>query len=141
MQLMKLLFIVPTILAAFFLESCKQWSNDRASKENTLFRQVSSKDSGVDFSNTLSERDSFNAIFYEFFYNGSGVAIGDVNNDGFSDIFLGGNMVASRLYLNKGNLIFEDITESAGINTSGKWVTGVNMVDINQDGKLDIKTK
>ena len=148
MQLMKLLFIVPTILAALFLESCKQWSNDRASKENTLFRQVSSKDSGVDFSNTLSERDSFNAIFYEFFYNGSGVAIGDVNNDGFSDIFLGGNMVASRLYLNKGNrgnsrsgsapLSFEDVTESAGINTSGKWVTGVNMVDVNQDGKLDI---
>src|SRR5690606_22096048 len=108
------------------------------SKGNTLFRQISSEDSGIDFSNTLAESDSFNAIFYEFFYNGSGVAIGDVNNDGLSDIFLGGNMVASRLYLNKGNLSFEDITESAGINTSGRWVTGVNMVDINLDGKLDI---
>lgn len=134
----KVLFTILAMGAVLHLGGCKQWSNDNGSKENTLFRKVSSKDSGIDFSNTLYESDSFNIISYEFFYNGSGVAIGDVNNDGLSDIFFGGNMVSSRLYLNKGNLSFEDITESAGINTLGRWVTGVNMVDINQDGKLDI---
>lgn len=139
MKLMnRLLLSLLTLLAFLFLEGCIQGSNNEASKENALFRQISSDDSGINFSNTLSETDSFNIIFYEFFYNGSGVAIGDINNDGLSDIFLGGNMVDSKLYINKGNLSFEDITESAGINTSDKWVTGISIVDINQDGKLDI---
>ena len=133
-----LLFTSLMLVAGFSLEGCKQDTVDWGSGENALFRQIASDDSGIDFSNTLYESDSFNIISYEFFFNGSGVAIGDVNDDGLSDIFFGGNMVPSRLFLNKGNLSFHDVTDSAGINTSGKWVTGVNMTDVNQDGKLDI---
>ena len=134
----QLLYPLLSLLAILLLEDCTPSNHDERSHENTLFRRVSSQESGVDFSNILHETDSFNAISYEFFYNGSGVAIGDVNNDGLSDIFLGGNQMPGRLYLNKGGLTFDDITESAGIRTVGRWVTGVNMVDINQDGKLDI---
>lgn len=139
MKLMGRLFLnVLTIaVAILFLEAC-QGSDEKESESNTLFRKLSSRDTGIDFSNRLHETDSFNIIFFEFFYNGSGVAVGDINNDGLSDIFFGGNMVPSKLYLNKGGLSFDDITESAGIDTEGKWVTGLNMVDINQDGKLDI---
>jgi hypothetical protein len=99
---------------------------------------VSPEESGISFANQLQETDSSNSIFYEYYYNGSGLAIGDVNNDGLSDIFFGANMSESRLYLNKGNLKFEDVTDKCGINTSGKWVTGVSLADINQDGWLDI---
>jgi hypothetical protein len=99
---------------------------------------VPPKETGVRFANQLQETDSANSIFYEYYYNGAGVAIGDVNNDGLPDLFFGANMSKSRLYLNKGNLKFEDITEKCGINTNGKWVTGVSLVDINQDGWLDI---
>ena len=102
-----------------------------------LFRQVSSSQSGITFSNTIVESDSFNVIDYTYLYNGGGVGVGDVNNDGLDDIFFAGNQVSSRLYLNRGNLTFRDITQSAGVETS-RWATGVAMVDINQDGWLDI---
>jgi len=98
MKLMGRLFLnVLTIaLAIFFLEAC-QGSDEKESERNTLFRKLSSRDTGIDFSNTLHETDSFNIIFFEFFYNGSGVAVGDINNDGLSDIFVGANMVPSKL--------------------------------------------
>ena len=103
-----------------------------------LFQEVASDRSGITFANVLTETDSLNIIFNEYFYNGSGVAIGDINNDGLSDIFFGGNMVNSRLYLNKGHLSFEDVTTAASISTDERWVAGVSMVDINQDNLLDI---
>ena len=87
---------------------------------------------------SFTETDSANAIFYEYYYNGAGLAVGDLNNDGLSDIVFGANMTQSRVYLNKGNLSFTDITKQSGINTTGKWITGVSLVDINQDGWLDI---
>ena len=86
-------------------------------ESSTLFTLVSSKKSGLTFSNDLTESMEDNMLFFSNFYTGGGVGILDVNNDGLSDIFMGGNQVSSRLYLNKGGLRFEDITESAGITT------------------------
>ena len=106
-------------------------------KVKTRFSLLSSKSTGINFSNQLTESDSLNAFAYLYMYNGSGVGTGDFNNDGLQDIFLGGNMVSGRLYLNKGNMKFEDITESAGLLTD-RWVHGVSVVDINGDGFQDI---
>lgn len=95
-------------------------------------------DTGVEFSNDLLESDSFNIIKYLYYYNGGGVAAGDVNNDGLPDLFFTGNETSNRLYLNRGDFHFRDITESAGVGTTSEWSTGVTMVDINNDGWLDI---
>jgi enediyne biosynthesis protein E4 len=127
--------VILIILCVIIISSCQQ--NHRIKKE-TLFRKISPGHSGITFSNQLQETDTSNSIFYEYYYNGSGLAIGDLNNDGLSDIFFGANMSNSALYLNTGGMTFEDVTKKAGINTSGKWITGVSMVDINQDGWLDI---
>jgi enediyne biosynthesis protein E4 len=108
------------------------------SEEDGLLKLLSPEKTGIFFENRLHETDTFNSLFYEYYFNGAGLAIADVNNDGLSDIFFGGNMVRSRLYLNQGNLKFEDITEKSGINTSGRWITGVSMVDVNCDGWMDI---
>ena len=89
------------------------------------------------FENTVATNDSFNVQNDIFVYNGAGTAIGDVNNDGLPDLFFAGNMVSSRLYLNKGNMQFEDVTQHAGVTTS-RWCTGATFVDINEDGYLDI---
>jgi len=104
----------------------------------TLFTLLPAEQTGIDFINHVENQKNFNIFKYRNFYNGGGVAIGDVNNDGLSDIYLTGNMVANKLYLNKGNFKFEDISASAGIEGSKPWSTGVVMVDINQDGLLDI---
>jgi hypothetical protein len=85
-------------------------SNCTFFKEDTLFKHIASSHSGLDFKNQLTISDSINGITFEYIYNGGGVAIGDVNNDGLKDIFFSGNMVSSRLYLNKGDLKFSDIT-------------------------------
>src|SRR5229473_2805567 len=102
-----------------------------------LFKLLTPDQTGVTFANTITTNDSVNVQTDVYLYNGAGVAIGDINNDGLPDIFLTGNMVSSRLYLNKGNMRFEDITASAGVKTSC-WATGATMVDINNDGYLDI---
>jgi len=104
---------------------------------NPLFIEMNSERTGIDFSNTLTYNDSLTVLEYEFMYDGGGVGLIDVNNDGLLDLYFTGNMVTSRLYLNKGNWHFEDITEAAGVGTTG-WVNGVSIVDINQDGFKDI---
>ncbi|WP_158856125.1 VCBS repeat-containing protein [Lunatibacter salilacus] len=105
---------------------------------NALFTEMSSKRTGVNFRNLVRESEEFNVLTYGYFYQGGGVAVGDINNDGLPDLYFTGNMMASKLYLNKGNLEFEDITESAGAAAAGLWNTGVTMADVNGDGLLDI---
>src|SRR5438105_10959191 len=102
-----------------------------------VFKALAPSQSGVTFANTITTNDSLNALTVPYIYNGAGVAVGDIDNDGLPDIFFAGNQVSSRLYLNTGNMRFEDITKSAGVETHG-WATGVAVVDINHDGYLDI---
>jgi len=116
--------------------SCAREDSSTSSK--ALFDQVNPAHSSIDFANELKESDEFNIIEYLYYYNGGGVAIGDINNDGLSDIYFSGNMVENRLYLNKGDFQFEDITEKAKVKGEGNWKTGVTMADVNADGLLDI---
>lgn len=106
-------------------------------KHSTMFIDMKPSETGIYFENTITTSDSVNAQTDSFIYNGAGVAIGDINNNGLPDIFFSGNMVSSKLYLNLGDFKFEDITESAGLTTS-QWITGASMVDINNNGYLDI---
>ncbi len=124
-------FPLLVLLAVVLAWSCSQ-------KPKTLFRLVPNDESGISFANTIEETDSFNILTYEYIYNGGGVGIGDFNNDGLQDLFFCGNMVSNRLYLNQGNMKFKDITEKANVNVSGKWNSGVSVVDINNDGWQDI---
>jgi hypothetical protein len=103
-----------------------------------LFQELPPDQTGITFSNDLKEEPAFNIIEYLYFYNGGGVAIGDINRDGLPDIYFSGNQVENKLYINKGNFEFEDITQKAGVAGIGNWKTGVSMVDINGDGWLDI---
>ncbi len=129
-----LLLILP-----FILTKCtKDSSTSVAGNEDLpLFTLLSSSETGIDFSNIIEEDPLRNGIAYYYYYNGGGVAIGDLNNDGLPDIFFTGNNAKNRLYINKGNLKFEDISAKAGIQ-SNHWSTGVTMVDVNNDGLLDI---
>ena len=131
------------ILLLFLLASCGQ-TNNTSQTEGTsearlpVFNRVESSRSGITFQNRVDENiDNFFDVF-AYVYNGGGVGIGDINNDGLSDIYFTGNEVQNKLYLNEGNLKFKDITESAGVGGNGKWNNGVTMTDINSDGLLDI---
>jgi len=126
MKFLSLLFI---ILSLAFV-ACDQ--------KQTLFKKVSSSHSGIEFNNQIVENDSINPLDVVNIYNGGGVGIGDFNNDGLQDIYLTGNMVPSKLYLNKGDFHFEDITAKAGVDGMGRWARGVSIVDINNDGLADI---
>src|SRR5215210_3466628 len=106
--------------------------------KHSLFHLISSDWSGIHFNNHIVENDSINPIDVTNVYNGGGVGIGDFNNDGLQDIYFSGNLVANKLYLNKGKFKFEDITKPAGVEGEGKWCRGVSVVDINNDGWLDM---
>lgn len=106
-------------------------------KHSPMFIELKPSETGIHFENTITTSDSVNVQTDSFIYNGAGVAVGDINNDGLPDIFFSGNMVSSKLYLNHGDFQFEDITESAGLTTH-QWITGASMVDINNSGYLDI---
>ena len=116
------------------IASCKTKEED----SNRLFNKLSHEKTGISFSNNLTENDSLNYFSYAYIYMGGGVSAGDLNNDGFVDLFFTGNMVSNKLYLNKGGLEFEDITNSAGMAGDDRWFTGVTMADVNNDGFLDI---
>lgn len=127
--------------ALLFALSCQEKETIPAGeKENKkpLFSKLSSTHTGITFINEVVDKDDFNVFKYRNFYDGGGVAIGDINNDGLPDLFFTANMNKNRLYLNKGNFKFEDITESAGVGGRKPWDTGVLMVDVNGDGYLDI---
>ena len=107
-------------------------------KPKTLFTKLNASDTGVDFKNKLTETHKYNYFTYPYMYLGGGVSTGDINNDGLEDIFFTGNMVPNKLYLNKGDLKFEDISETAGVVGDERWYSGTTLVDINNDGFLDI---
>lgn len=108
-------------------------------KEDTLFTSLSSSKTHIIFENTLQKKKLFNILYYLYYYNGGGVATGDINNDGLPDIYFTANSKGNnKLYLNKGNFEFEDITEKAGVMGTSDWCTGVTMADVNADGFLDI---
>ena len=133
--------VITTVCCLLVLASCQ---DDTTRGEyptwngTTLFEPVSPSATGIDFANNLAYDEDFNIYRYRNFYNGGGVALGDINNDGLTDIYFSGNRVSNKLYLNKGDFEFEDITEAAGISGKAAWNTGVTMVDINADGYLDI---
>ncbi|HCL06883.1 MAG TPA: hypothetical protein DHW64_13420 [Chitinophagaceae bacterium] len=107
--------------------SCKQ--------QTTLFEEVDPEKSGLQFNNLITENQDLNVLNYEYIYNGGGVGIGDFNNDSLPDIYFTGNRTLNKLFLNKGNLQFEDITEKAAVNGAGKWSKGASIIDINNDGR------
>lgn len=107
-------------------------------KSPSLFREIDPAASGLHFNNEIKEDDILNVVNYEYLYNGGGVGIGDFNNDSLPDVFFTGSLVPCRLFLNKGQMKFEDITEKAGISTKGKWCKGVSVIDINNDGLMDV---
>ncbi len=122
------------IFSGFFfsmLASCQK-------KEQTLFTLLAANQTGIQFVNQVKYSEDFNMYTYRNFYNGGGVGVGDINNDGLLDVYFCGNMISSRLYLNKGNFKFEDITEKAGLLRDDVWTTGVSFADVNGDGLLDI---
>lgn len=126
MTAMKYSLVLFIILSA----SCRQ--------KDTVFQRISSSDSGIHFNNKIVENDSINQLDIENVYNGGGVGIGDFNNDGLPDIFFTGNLVPCKLYLNKGNFKFRDVTDEANVKGEGKWCRGVAIIDINNDGLPDI---
>src|SRR5512133_398717 len=124
-------YFLPAII---LILSCQR-EKKPADKVFTIMEPAST---GISFKNQLTETDQFNIIEYLYFNNGAGVAAGDVNSDGLTDLYFTANQTGNKLYLNKGNLKFEDITDSAGVTGTGSWKTGVTMADVNGDGLLDM---
>src|SRR6478609_4253157 len=125
------IFILFFLLCIQLFLSCKP-------ETKTLFKQLSSEETNIDFVNTIPESDTFNILTTEYIYNGGGVGVADFNNDGLQDVIFAGNLVSNRLYLNEGDFEFKDITEKASVNVSGRWNSSITIVDINNDGWQDI---
>ncbi|WP_025664635.1 VCBS repeat-containing protein [Aquimarina megaterium] len=134
--------ILGVLLSISLIISCRNnettQQNPHSEISKPLFTSVLSDHSGIHFINQIPESSAMNSMVYEYFYNGGGVAIGDINNDGLSDIYFTSNLKENKLYINKGDFRFEDHTKQAKVKGSFGWTTGVTMVDINADGWLDI---
>ena len=133
---MLLLLIGLIICVFYYLRYTDKGSNDL--EKNKLFQSISPDSSNIHFENDITTTDSLNIFTYEYLYNGAGIGIGDFNNDGLPDIFFAGNQVPCKIFINKGNFHFEDITKNSGISIDKGWPFGVSVVDINQDGLPDI---
>src|SRR5680860_350551 len=129
-------FFSIAILLAILASSCND-DNVTATKP-PLFDRIGDSQSNLRFSNTIRESDTLNYYSFPYIYMGGGVGLGDFNNDGLSDIYVTGNMSENKLYLNRGNMVFEDVTRRAGVQGDGRWYTGISLVDIDHDGFLDI---
>src|SRR5687767_14598602 len=123
--------IVGTFYCLVAMVSCGDQKDEK-------FRKIPARESGITFQNNLKETVDFNIFNYMYFYNGAGVATGDLNGDELPDIYFTSNQESNRLYINKGAMKFQDVTEISGIGGFGGWATGVTMVDVNSDGRLDI---
>lgn len=135
--LLKHLFFI-VLTSAFLCQSCQSPVN-KDEESNPLFTLLSSDSTNIGFNNILTEGLNTNILMYEYFYNGGGVAVADLNGDGLEDIYFTGNMTSNRLYLNKGKMQFDDITTLAGVaGREGPWKTGVSIADVNGDNLLDI---
>ncbi|MCY7327839.1 MAG: VCBS repeat-containing protein, partial [Saprospiraceae bacterium] len=133
----KFLFLAAVVL--LLGAGCREnASNASAASEAPLFTLLPTAATGIDFRNDLVYDKDFNVYKYRNFYNGGGVGIGDINNDGLPDVFFSSNMGKNRLYLNRGDFKFDDITDQAGVAGQGSWATGVSMADVNGDGWLDV---
>ncbi|HEX4851136.1 MAG TPA: CRTAC1 family protein, partial [Puia sp.] len=130
----KIRFLITYLFLFILVSSCHHNGSD----PDALFQVLDNKSTGIDFTNTLHPTEDFNVLKYMYFYNGGGVGAGDFNNDGKIDLFFASNQEKNKLYLNEGNLKFKDVTEEAKIPNDGGWSTGVSVVDINNDGLLDI---
>ena len=123
------------IISVWFLfSSC----SDKKGIQSPLFQSLDSKQTGIDFTNQMKPTPEFNLFSYMYYYNGAGVGAGDFNNDGLIDLFFTANQGDNKLFLNKGKLKFEDVTAKARIPQDSGWSTGVSIIDINNDGLLDI---
>jgi hypothetical protein len=133
-------FLLSGLLLVFLSQGCSQGEPGirYEADSSSLFSVLNADQTGITFANNVEYTEELNVYTFRNFYNGGGVGLGDINNDGLTDIFFCANQLSNKLFLNKGNFQFEDITESAGLATSGVWSTGVTFVDINNDGLLDI---
>ena len=128
-----------TFLVLMLVLACTSSSKDNSEKkEATLFSLIDNSKTTIHFVNRVKENLYFNFINYSYIYNGGGVAVGDINNDGLQDLYFTSNQESNKLYLNKGGFKFEDITETSATADAEGWTTGVTMIDINNDGYLDI---
>jgi len=131
-------YLLSITIAATMLYGCHS-SETKATQGPALFTLLTPQKTGITFNDTLTEGLNTNVLMYEYFYNGGGVGVGDLNGDDLPDLYFTGNMTDNKLYINKGNMQFQDITaESAAAGRPGPWKTGVTMADVNGDGKLDI---
>ncbi|MFM8489391.1 MAG: FG-GAP repeat domain-containing protein, partial [Bacteroidota bacterium] len=125
--------VLSCIAACLLIASC----SGNSGNEKALFSKLDAKETGIEFNNINVENEQINILTYEYLYNGGGVTVGDVNNDGLPDLYFTSNNRENKLYLIKGQFRFEDITASAGVGARG-WKTGATMADVNGDGLLDI---